>query len=1638
MSTQQAYLNIVPGNSNIFLNANSNDFAIYTQSNTQQIHIGIGGNSNPNIICSSTATSFVGNLNINSVIPLNGIQVNPKTVAGLPITTAYTSTNLSGYTYTNNSNILSGSNFIFNNGTGTIATLTNSGALTLGTSNMPVSNLDVYGSAIMRSNIVAYNTLSFSNSTNTININTSSNTILFPVQSIASSAINVNSGNSSQWSNNSTNIGLVGSNIGIGIQAPSYLLDVGGITMHRSNVMLSNTTGLVTMSNSSNTLYVTSNVGVTGSLSATNIYTNYITLSNTTGSNFIYTSNSYVGIGQSNPAYTLDIAGNLNCQSNVNIVGNLDTQTFTGSNLITGRIWDMSGTMTYSKIPGPISTATITGSNIVTSTLSPFTNNTDGSIYFPGTATNYLTVAPVGTVVAPTGALPNFTIECWIYLSAINSAQYSFIGQYTSWSFGPSAWTGGSVSTNALVFNFNGYSQITGNQTLAANTWNHVALTYTSSTQSVQMFLNGVVQSLSVTNGTATSTNGGYTMILPVALVANQLSYTPAPLTIGGSISTINCYISNLRYTQQVLYTATFIPSKMPLQIMDTTTVLLLKAPLQSSLVLTNPIKTLAGVNIKSVPSDAIIYADCYGTNLPNLSGASAPTFDTTQAKAIRFNSASSQYINFGPQTFNFATQGFTAICKFAYTGAVSSYERIFEFGNGVGATNFIVLNRNNATNTIYAQMYPNGVPIYNYDTTNIAQNVIYTVATRFDPFTNNNGSTNYGVLSIWINGVMTSSSNAPTPAYDYTLSCNYLGNPAAGGNFLNGDIYSFAAYNRALTDKEIQDASAALMSVSSGLVNENCIEVGGASGKPTTQIKQDGTLSISGSVSCANNQSYTPIDMGINKLSVPGAIIGTVPATGVSPFGPNSGEGSLQLAANSYLSIQSILFSWWTVGFSFEMWVNYSSLSNGNLYNGTQSSLTSDGRGPYFSFGPVANGTVTFFYYNGAAVNVTTSTTIQLNTWTHLAVTYDLTTIRIFINGVVSATGTLSGTPVSNVIGAPLEIGLTSYTPSATITNVRLVSGAALYTAAFTPSTTPLTVASSGTTALLLRVPQSQGSLLVKQIGGTTNTQVYPPAALTGTLTNIQNTSYGAGNYIVTASTLLNTTQVPYLAFDKTTTTYWQGAVTYNSSSPYGYTGSLSTVDMYGTAYAGDWLQIQMPVCIVLSSFFVSGYIPGAGYAPGTFVILGSKDGFNWQCINQQTGNTANTNTFNVVTSSAFNYYRIVVQNLAGAGTTALASEWILYGTQSSITLAPDGQVGLGVTNPVQQLEVAGNAIINGQLSATNLGMFRNRIINGDMRINQRGVTNLALVASPNFCVDRIQNYAAGLSGSSLNANQITLTVNDAPFAAGFTYALQSYTNTSTGNLLINRQMIEGCHMADFNWGTAYGVPITVSCWIKTNMPTGSLTSILIKDAAQTQSYSAQYTIKASGQWQYVSVTIPPPAAGSSWPAVAGSCGLQVCYGTSWGNTTGSANVWASGNTYNVSNESVTFYQTAGNYFTCTGLQLEKGTLATAFEYRPFAVELRLCQRYYEVILDASSYNQAFGMAYYVSGTADQMTIPFKVTKAYTPTLAYGSGTLTGVSNCTVTLYFTQYNMVVGVVSNANGQFYYTLNAAIAVNAEF
>ena len=297
-----------------------------------------------------------------------------------------------------------------------------------------------------------------------------------------------------------------------------------------------------------------------------------------------------------------------------------------------------------------------------------------------------------------------------------------------------------------------------------------------------------------------------------------------------------------------------------------------------------------------------------------------------------------------------------------------------------------------------------------------------------------------------------------------------------------------------------------------------------------------------------------------------------------------------------------------------------------------------------------------------------------------------------------------------------------------------------------------------------------------------------------------------------------------PTTVFDKNLTNFWQWTI---PSTSYTY-------DINNNSYNGEWVQIQLPFPIILSYYALTAINANN---PTGWAVLGSKDGNSWNLIDQKS-NTSVINTtinFNVTTNLAFTYYRYVYITCTGA--YPALTEGVLYGTEASLTVGADGQLGVGITNPVQSLEVAGNAIINGSISAGNLGMFRNRIINGDMRINQRGIQGTTINVTTTgtgvqqFGVDRFL-YEANFSAGNMAITQIGLQTNDTPIQ----YGLQNYMRaqiqgqfTYTYNTALV-QKIEGYNIQDFNWGTVNAVPITLSFWLRTNIPAGSVFNTAIR----------------------------------------------------------------------------------------------------------------------------------------------------------------------------------------------------------------
>lgn len=241
---------------------------------------------------------------------------------------------------------------------------------------------------------------------------------------------------------------------------------------------------------------------------------------------------------------------------------------------------------------------------------------------------------------------------------------------------------------------------------------------------------------------------------------------------------------------------------------------------------------------------------------------------------------------------------------------------------------------------------------------------------------------------------------------------------------------------------------------------------------------------------------------------------------------------------------------------------------------------------------------------------------------------------------------------------------------------------------------------------------------------------------------------------------------------------------------------------------------------------------------------------------------------------------------------------------------------------------------------SGSSMG-FRNRIINGDMRIDQRNAgASVAVVSSLVFPVDRNQVVVNAASGSTAQRST------QAP--AGFTNSLvvtigtgASPTAAQQGRII---QPIEGLNCSGLAWGTASAAPVTISFWVRSSV-TGTYAGGLYGGGA----YIFTYSVSAANTWEYKTVTIPGPTTGS-WPT-DNSASINVNFDLGTGtNYQGTAGSWAAGTLWSTSS-AVKLCATTGATFYITGVQLEAGSVATPFERRDYGRELMMCQRYYQTV---------------------------------------------------------------------------------------
>jgi hypothetical protein len=248
-------------------------------------------------------------------------------------------------------------------------------------------------------------------------------------------------------------------------------------------------------------------------------------------------------------------------------------------------------------------------------------------------------------------------------------------------------------------------------------------------------------------------------------------------------------------------------------------------------------------------------------------------------------------------------------------------------------------------------------------------------------------------------------------------------------------------------------------------------------------------------------------------------------------------------------------------------------------------------------------------------------------------------------------------------------------------------------------------------------------------------------------------------------------------------------------------------------------------------------------------------------------------------------------------------------------------------------------------QNTAPKVGMV-NRIINGDFRIDQRNAgASVSTTTGSSFVytLDRWAYYATATSKYTVQQNAGSVTP-----PVGFTNYLgctstSAYSITS-GDLFLIRQAIEGFNVSDLGWGTANAQPVTLSFWVRSSL-TGTFGGA-VGNASGNRQYPFSYTISSANTWEQKSITIVGDTTGT-WVGATNGIGLALYFSLGTGSTySGTAGSWGT-SAYSATG-ATSVVGTSGATFYITGVQLEKGSTATSFDYRPYGTELQLCQRYF------------------------------------------------------------------------------------------
>jgi hypothetical protein len=273
------------------------------------------------------------------------------------------------------------------------------------------------------------------------------------------------------------------------------------------------------------------------------------------------------------------------------------------------------------------------------------------------------------------------------------------------------------------------------------------------------------------------------------------------------------------------------------------------------------------------------------------------------------------------------------------------------------------------------------------------------------------------------------------------------------------------------------------------------------------------------------------------------------------------------------------------------------------------------------------------------------------------------------------------------------------------------------------------------------------------------------------------------------------------------------------------------------------------------------------------------------------------------------------------------------------------------------RQLADLGNAYDDGALSNRNL------IINGAMKVAQRGTSFTGLGTAVTYTLDRWRFADSANPPARYTQTQST----DAP--DGFSNSLKMEVTTADTSVDADElqnvdYFIEAQDLQQLAYGSSSAKAITVSFWVKCS--TTQTFALRLQHEDGGGGYTKSYTITSSNTWEYKTLTF----SGNTTTSLNNDNGRgfrlrwSMCAGS---NYTGSdSTAWGNSSIFGLHEND--WLASTGSTWQITGVQLEVGDTATPFEHKNIRQELSDCQRYYyafQVLNGLTGQNSFLATAY-------------------------------------------------------------------------